>query len=96
MHRIPDGKRKDQLYVHFEAYLSVLQVLSFDEDAARLTGRFWAEQQAAGFNVQPPDMVIAERTPQATCPLPKNAVITQAAREPVTGQLKFQVNQRKH
>ena len=65
MHRIPDGKRKDQLYVHFEAYLSVLQVLSFDEDAARLTGRFWAEQQAAGFNVQPPDMVIAGITAAA-------------------------------
>lgn len=65
LQRLPDGKRKAELYARFEAYISVLQVLPFDEGAARVAGRFWAAQQAAGFNVQPPDIIIAGVTAAA-------------------------------
>ena len=57
--RLPDGRRKTQLYTHFEAYLAVLRILPLDDTAARVAGRFWALRQARGLSAEPPDMMIA-------------------------------------
>jgi toxin FitB len=59
LQRLPDGKRKTQLYTHFETYLNALKILPLDDIAARFAGRFWAMRHSAGFTAQSPDMMIA-------------------------------------
>ena len=59
LRRLPDGRRKDDLYARFEAFVSALTVLPLDDPAARETGRLRAMRGAAGLSAQPSDMMIA-------------------------------------
>lgn len=60
--RLPDGKRKERLWVVFERALTISLnsvVLSFDEGAASAFGELAAKRQKAGFNTEMLDLMIA-------------------------------------
>lgn len=59
LQRLADGRRKDDLYARFEAFVGALTVLPLDDPAARETGRLQAMREAAGLSAQPSDMMIA-------------------------------------
>lgn len=59
LQRLPNGKRKTQLYANFEVFLNEISVLPFDTISARLAGQFWALRHGNGFTAQSADMMIA-------------------------------------
>jgi predicted nucleic acid-binding protein len=59
LRRLPDGRRRDDLFSRFETLLGALAVLPLDDVAAREAGRLRALRERAGLGSHPSDMMIA-------------------------------------
>lgn len=59
LHRLPDGRRREDLRQRFEVFATAMTVLPLDDQAGREAGRLRALREAAGLASQPSDMMIA-------------------------------------
>lgn len=59
LQRLPDGKRKAELYRRFETFLELLPVLHLDDRSGREAGCLRAQRAGEGLASQPSDMLIA-------------------------------------
>jgi toxin FitB len=59
LHRLPEGKRREDLRARFAQLSSALNILPLDETAATQAGRFRAQRESLGLAATASDMMIA-------------------------------------
>lgn len=59
LRRLPDGRRRTELYARVETLIDALVVLPLDELSGRESGLLRALREAAGWSTAPSDMMIA-------------------------------------